>query len=119
MFILADEHSYWWTCEAKVPADGKFETHDFELQFRSITPEEAAALDAKIREADLKGDAAARSLALQAVVTGWRRIVDTGKHDIAFSAENLARACAYPWFRIAAFQGWQDSQNGIERKRGN
>lgn len=119
MFRLADKHFYWWPCTAKVPVDGKFEEQDFQLQFQTIDPKEADEIDKAIVEASARGDYSKTHELLRRAVIGWKGVVGAGSADAPFDAAALEQAIAMPWFRLAAYRGWQESQNGIERARGN
>src|SRR3989338_7121160 len=119
-FIIAEKHSYWWPVVARVPAGGgPFDEQKFQLRFETIDPVEAAVLEKEINQAEIRRDYSKSNKLLERIVTGWKEVQGAGNSEMPFSPDALAAACKLPWFRPAAFSGVSESQNGIERARGN
>ncbi len=124
-FVAVKEHRYWWPIRVKVPnpeprAAGTFLDQSFKAQFVSIPKDEAMALEREIRVLPETERAGREHALLERVLVGWDdNIVDEEGKPVPFSIEQFRELMQSSWFRIGAYQGWNESVVGEEARRGN
>lgn len=117
-FKLADRYVFWWDVAAKIPDDrrsGRHVTHPFRLQFEALSQDEARAIDAEFSSLSAEERAARQHDLLYRVVLDWADVVDDEGEPVPFSRDALTRALKFPWFRLAAYDGYAAAMSGGAR----
>ncbi len=119
MYVLVDTVEFWWPVTAFVPDEkvpGKHAPSPFELRFQSIDLDDQQALTDEIAALPEKEQAARQHDLLRRVIIDWRKVVDTDKQPVPFSAAMLHAAIQKSWFRLAAYTAWADAMSGRPSK---
>ncbi len=123
MFKLTQESRFKWPVTIVLPSAsevGDVEKQTFIGLFRALPRTEALKLTEEMGAAETS-EAVARAEARQiaAVLEGWEDVVDADGAPTAFSADALAAACEWPWFRDGITRAYADAMSGGAARLGN
>lgn len=120
MFVLADVYEFDWPVTVKVPVDGGVDEQVCTLRYRPLPTDEADALAKQIAKLPAKDREAKQDELLLRTVVGWGRdIVGPDKKPIPYSVETLKAALRWPFFKIAAYDGYTLAVTGQGARVGN
>ncbi|UVK45370.1 hypothetical protein BPNPMPFG_000900 [Mesorhizobium sp. AR07] len=122
-FVPTAEYTYWWPIKVKMPhpdKSGLWITETFEMQFASVTSDEAGRIRKEL--AELRGDerTSHEHDQLLNACRDWRGVVDDDKKAIAFDRELLVTMLkAGPWYRQGIYECYGNSLISDAARTGN
>lgn len=119
MFVLADVYEFDWPVTVKVPVDGGIEEQACTLRYRPLPTDEAEKLAKEIAELPMAEQEAKQDELLTRTIVGWNDIRDANGRPVAFGREALAAALRWPFFKIAAYDGYTQAITGQGARVGN
>lgn len=123
MFKLADAARFKWPVTIRRPSDteaGEMVEETFTGLFRALPREETSSFITQMREARGVEEISDIEIAqIVAVLEGWEEVVDDKGKPVPFSADTLAAANRWVWFREAVAKAYTAAVNGGSARLGN
>lgn len=109
MFKMQQSATYKWPVKISIPVDGgKYETQEFEANFKRLKRDEIVAL----KESDIDD-----TEAVKMVLLGWSGIVGEDGAEVPFSDENLVKLLNVTGVTTAIANSFFDSVTGAAKAK--
>jgi hypothetical protein len=119
MFVLTSTHRFWWPVTVMSPdpiLTGKLVKQEFELRFDAIPQDEAIKLQAELAALPPEEFLPRQNEQLVRAIKDWRDVTDDEGVAVPFSEEALRLAMQHSWFRIGAWNAYNEGLAGTEKK---